>query len=573
MQENEKQNRSELNIRTEQSYQHQTTQPDMRQIWQTALRSLQNQVERTEYDYWLRNLVLAGIENGVAKLVAPSSSARQRLETQYRQVVQQALTGVLGVQLTVQFTTEQTANSNDPIALKMPVGVAIRNTGIKANGDFNSNNGFGKRVNNQISNAPLNRVNGVTNGYTNNNNHSEAYQGVSSNSEDSLERSFPLENNEIDEDEITNNYSKIGGTQADQYGANHESQTLPRGNNNLNPKYIFDKFVVGNSNRVTYSAARSVADNPGFHYNPLFIYGGVGLGKTHLLHAIGHEAIRQQPNLRALYVTSEKFTNDMVEAIRFRRNEEFRNRYRNTDILMIDDIQFIAGKESSQEEFFHTFNALYSENRQIIICSDRPPKAMLVLEDRLRSRFEGGFITDIVRPDYEMRLAILQAKAEYQPLPIPAEVLEYIADKMQTNIRELEGALTRVVGYALHSRSTMTMDVAKQALEEILQNTRQKIVTPEGVIETVSQFFNIDTKELKGRSRSADIVLPRQIAMYIIREHTESSLVEVGQAFGGRDHTTVMHGYDKIQREIETNTQLRQQVNTITQILYSESRS
>jgi chromosomal replication initiator protein len=569
MQENEKQNRSELNIRTEQTYQQQTAQPDMRQIWQTALRSLQNQVERTEYDYWLRNLVLMSIENGVARLVAPSSSARQRLETQYRQVVQQALTGVLGVQLTVQFTTEQLTNSNESMALKIPVGVAIRNSsnGIK------STNDFGKRPNNQVSNNPLNRVNGATNGYTNN--RPEAYLGFNTSNENNLEQSYPLENSEIDDDEITNNYSKLSGFQTDQYGnvTNHEGQTVPRSNNNLNPKYVFDKFIVGNSNRVTYSAARSVADNPGFHYNPLFIYGGVGLGKTHLLHAIGHEAIRQQPNLRALYVTSEKFTNDMVEAIRFRRNEEFRNRYRNTDILMIDDIQFIAGKESSQEEFFHTFNALYSENRQIIICSDRPPKAMLVLEDRLRSRFEGGFITDIDRPDYEMRLAILQAKAEYQPLPIPMEVLDYIAGKMQTNIRELEGALTRVVGYALHSRSTMTIDIAKQALEEILQNTRRKIVTPEGVIETVSQFFNIDTKELKGRSRSADIVLPRQIAMYIIREHTESSLVEVGQAFGGRDHTTVMHGYDKIQREIETNTQLRQQVNTITQILYSESRS
>ena len=263
----------------------------------------------------------------------------------------------------------------------------------------------------------------------------------------------------------------------------------------------------------------------------------------------------------------------MVEGIRFHTSEKFRNRYRNTDILMIDDIQFIAGKESSQEEFFHTFNALHGENKQIIICSDRPPKAMLVLEDRLRSRFEGGFITDIQMPNYEMRLAILQAKAEYQATPVPPEVLDYIAGKMESNIRELEGALTRVVGYALHSRAALTVDVAKQALEEIMQHTRRKIVTPERVIETVSQYFSIDTKELKGRSRSADIVLPRQIAMYIIREHTEISLVEVGQAFGGRNHTTVMHGYDKIQREVETNAQLRQQVNTITQILYSDGHS
>ncbi len=543
--------------------------PEARQIWQTALRILRNQVDRSEYDYWLKNLVLRGIENGVAQIAAPSTSARQRLESQYQKIVQQALVGVLGQPLTVHFVTEQPIQSRLESELptrmqaKVPVAAGGR-SGPQVNNSLGNRNGqFGYQRNLVSKTTPAMRTGIISNGLDT---RPVSYPETGYIRENNTNYDYTEGNLELDDSENNQN----GSAQENQYDeSGYEAPPAPRNSSNLNPKYIFDKFIVGNSNRVTYSAARSVADNPGNHYNPLFIYGGVGLGKTHLLHAIGHEAIRQRSNLTALYVSSEKFTNDLVEAIRFRTTENFRNRYRNTDILMIDDIQFIAGKESSQEEFFHTFNALHGENKQIIICSDRPPKAMLVLEDRLRSRFEGGFITDIQMPNYEMRLAILQAKAEYQPNPVPAEVLDYIAGKIESNIRELEGALIRVVGFALHSHEALTIDVAKQALEEIMQNTRRKIVTPERVIETVSQYFSIDIKELKGRSRSADIVLPRQIAMYIIREHTESSLVEVGQAFGGRDHTTVMHGYDKIQREIETNAQLRQQVNTITQILYS----
>ena len=548
---------------------HDVPPPEARQIWQTALRILRNQVERSEYDYWLKNLVLRGIENGVAQIAAPSTSARQRLETQYQKVVQQALVGVLGHPLTVHFVTEQPIQTRLESELptrmqaKVPVGVGGR-SGPHVNNSLGNHNGqFGYQRSPVSKTTPAMRTGIISNGVET---RPASFPETGYVRENNPAYDYTAGNSEPDEGENNQN----GSSQENQYDeSGYETPPTPRNSSNLNPKYIFDKFIVGNSNRVTYSAARSVADNPGNHYNPLFIYGGVGLGKTHLLHAIGHEAIRQRSSLTALYVSSEKFTNDLVEAIRFRTTENFRNRYRNTDILMIDDIQFIAGKESSQEEFFHTFNALHGENKQIIICSDRPPKAMLVLEDRLRSRFEGGFITDIQMPNYEMRLAILQAKAEYQATPVPADVLDYIAGKIESNIRELEGALIRVVGFALHSHEVLTIEVAKQALEEIMQNTRRKIVTSERVIETVSQYFSIDTKELKGRSRSADIVLPRQIAMYIIREHTESSLVEVGQAFGGRDHTTVMHGYDKIQREIETNAQLRQQVNTITQILYS----
>lgn len=555
------------------------TQPDARQIWQTALRNLRGQVERSEYDYWLKNLNLIKVENGVALIAAPSSNARFRLETQYKQLIQQTLAGVLGLRVSVQFTIEQPMQpSLMDVESKVPAGTRSRGTSelnnqnnFNGNGSSNNNNHYQVRPNNfgngdyntQTTPTPYTEpqfYNGNGNGYSN-----------GTVQEKGPQYNFAQENPELDGDEITGDAYRPSSN-GETPSASQESHNHALRYGNLNPKYVFDKFIVGNSNRVTYSAARSVADNPGFHYNPLFIYGGVGLGKTHLLHAIGIEATRQQPHLRALYVSSEKFTNDLVESIRFNRQEDFRNRYRNVDILLIDDIQFIAGKDTTQEEFFHTFNALHQDNRQIVMCSDRPPKAMLVLEDRLRSRFEGGFITDVQMPDYEMRLAILRAKAEFQPSPIPDDVLDYIARKNFTNIRELEGALTRVVGYSLHSRSPLTVDLATQALEDIMHNNQRKMITPERVIETVSQFFNIETKELKGRSRSQDIVLPRQIAMYIIREHTECSLVEVGQAFGGRDHTTVMHGCDKIQREVETNSHIRQQVNTITQILYSESR-
>jgi chromosomal replication initiator protein len=317
------------------------------------------------------------------------------------------------------------------------------------------------------------------------------------------------------------------------------------------------------------AAGRSVAENPGNSYNPLFIYGGVGLGKTHLLHAIGHEALRLRPYLKIMYVSSEKFTNDLINGIREQRMEEFRNRYRSMDILMIDDIQFIAGKDQTQEEFFHTFNTLVEANKQVVISSDRSPKSMLTLEDRLRSRFEGGLIADVSLPDYEMRLLILQAKAKYQQIHIPQEVMEFIAHKIPSNIRELEGALIRVVAFGFLNKMAISVDLAAQALNDSLLNSRKKLVTKERIIDAVANFYNVEMKDLLGKSRSADIVLPRQVAMYIIREQTDHSLVEIGQSLGGRDHTTIMHGLDKIEQALDSNIQLRQQINTITQIVYN----
>jgi chromosomal replication initiator protein len=343
------------------------------------------------------------------------------------------------------------------------------------------------------------------------------------------------------------------------------------GPSTLNPRYVFERFIVGSSNRLAYAASRAVAENPAHAYNPLFLYGGVGLGKTHLLHAIAQEALRLQRGLTVLYVSSEKFTNDLINAIRDRKQDDFRNRYRTIDILLIDDIQFIAGKESTQEEFFHTFNTLHESNKQIVLSSDRPPKAMTTLEDRLRSRFEGGLIADVQAPDLETRIAILRTKAEQQKGHVPGDVIEYLARKIQTNIRELEGSLTRVIAFASFKGSPITIDIANEALNDVMLNTRRRLITPSRIIQSVCTYFSIGQPEITGRSRNQEVVMPRQIAMFIIREQTDTSLTEIGNWLGGRDHTTVMHGCGKIEKGIDSDPQLRQDVLTIKELLYSDS--
>ncbi len=336
----------------------------------------------------------------------------------------------------------------------------------------------------------------------------------------------------------------------------------------LNPGYTFDTFVVGPSNRLAHAAAMAVGDKPAQAFNPLFIYGGVGLGKTHLMHAVGHRAIDQRPETSVLYVSSEKFTNDLIKSIMGQRTDEFRDRYRSADILMIDDIQFIAGKEATQEEFFHTFNDLFQSGRQIIVSSDRPPKAIPTLAERLRSRFEGGLIVDVQPPDIETRTAILSRKGQSLGVHVPSDVLEYVARKVQSNIRELEGALNKIIALAQLFNAPIRMEIAIQALNDAALEARRAQITPERVLDEVTRFYKASLADLRGRGRSKDVVLPRQVAMYVLREETGSSLVEIGSFLGGRDHSTVMHGIGKIEREIETNTALRQQVSTIREALY-----
>lgn len=342
-----------------------------------------------------------------------------------------------------------------------------------------------------------------------------------------------------------------------------QSQEIP-GIATLNPRYTFDNFVVGSNNRLAHAASLAVAENPAGAYNPLFLYGGVGLGKTHLLQAIGNFCARHPQ--RVLYVSSETFTNDLINSIRTQTTGDFREKYRKVDVLLIDDIQFIGGKESTQEEFFHTFNTLYAVNKQIVISSDRPPRAIPTLEERLRSRFEGGLIADLQPPDLETRTAILRAKAAAQSMPVPDEVLDLIARQVQNNIRELEGALNRVLAYADLMHVPPTLEVARVALNGVL--TRSVSVTPEEIVEVVASFYGLPPEALKGRGRKREIALPRQLAMYLVREETNASLPEIGKILGDRDHTTVLYGYEKINALIEEDEGLRREVIAIKNRLY-----
>ena len=333
----------------------------------------------------------------------------------------------------------------------------------------------------------------------------------------------------------------------------------------LNPKYTFETFIVGKSNQLAHAAALAVAEHPAESYNPLFLYGGTGLGKTHLLHALGQHTLTK--GRRVMYVSSETFTNDLVNAIRNQTTNEFRRVYREVDLLLIDDVQFIGGKESTQEEFFHTFNHLYSANKQIVISSDRHPRAIPTLEDRVRSRFEGGMITDIQPPDFEMRIAILRTKADALAVRVPDDVVDFIARKVQSNIRELEGALTRVLGYARLMSAPLTVELATTVLQDIL---RHQPITPEQVLLAVAEFYRLDIADLTGRSRNKEVVVPRQMAMYLVREETGSSLPQIGDLLGGRDHTTVMYAHEKIAEQIETDDNRRREALAIKERLYRD---
>jgi len=339
---------------------------------------------------------------------------------------------------------------------------------------------------------------------------------------------------------------------------------------NLNPRYVFNEFVVGNSNRFAHAASLAVSETPAKAYNPLFIYGGVGLGKTHLMHAIGHYILSQNKDAKIYYVSSEKFTNELINSIKDDKNEAFRNKYRTVDVLLVDDIQFIAGKERTQEEFFHTFNALYEENKQIIVSSDRPPKEIPTLEDRLRSRFEWGLITDIQPPDFETRIAILRKKSERDQVEIPNEVLEFIATRIKSNIRELEGALNRVIAYSTLTKREVDISLANEALKDLISSAKSRKIDVDLIKATVAEYFNIKIEDFESKKRTRQIAYPRQIAMYISRELTDLSLPKIGEEFGGRDHTTVIHACDKINNDISVDYEFKQKIDTVIKDIKGE---
>jgi chromosomal replication initiator protein len=368
----------------------------------------------------------------------------------------------------------------------------------------------------------------------------------------------------LPEEESQSSLSNSYNTQ-DRNNVNTDGVSL----NMLNPKYTFDTFVIGNSNRFAHAASLAVAEAPAKAYNPLFIYGGVGLGKTHLMHAISHYILRNNPKTRVLYTTSEKFTNDLINSIRDDKNVEFRNRYRTTDVLLVDDIQFIADKERTQEEFFHTFNSLYEASKQIIISSDRPPKEIPTLEDRLRSRFEWGLICDIQPPDLETRIAILKKKAKVDNLIIPDEVLVYIAKKIESNIRELEGALIRIVAYSSLTNREINLDLTQEALKDFFSNSKPRIITVDLIKRVIAEYYSIKVEDFKSKKRTRSIAFPRQIAMYLTRELTDLSLPKIGEEFGGRDHTTVMHAHEKISTELQKDESLKMAIDEIQKRLSS----
>jgi len=336
----------------------------------------------------------------------------------------------------------------------------------------------------------------------------------------------------------------------------------------LNARFRFSSFVVGHNSQFAHAAAKAVAEAPGDSYNPLFLYGGVGLGKTHLMHAIGHEVHERFPRKRVVYLTSEQFTNEVISSIATARMGEFRHKYRTVDVLLIDDVQFLAGKDRTKEEFFHTFNALHEINKQIVISSDRPPKEIPTLEDRLRSRFEWGLIADIQSPDFETRLAILHSKLSDNMSLIPEEVLSFIAHKVQRNIRELEGALTRVQAFAAVHQRQLDQEEAARLLSDIIPAGTRKPINVERIQSLVADYYNVTLEDMKGKRRDKHIVFPRQVAMFLVREETPSSLPAIGKAFGGRDHTTALHSIEKIANELKEDERLRYEVQAIREKLY-----
>jgi chromosomal replication initiator protein len=448
---------------------------DAKQVWRAALGELQVSLSPANFETWLRDTALVGVDDHRFRVAVPNGFAKDWLETRYRSLISQTLARIVGYSVQVDFEVRE-----GPAA------------------------------------APFD---GAT------------------------------------EEPVRLEPARVGGEP---------------GAASLNARYTFGNFIVGSANRLAHAASLSVAERPGHAYNPLFLYGGVGLGKTHLMHAIGNQVIGRFPRKKVVYATSEKFTNDFITTIQQGKIDEFRNRYRRIDILLIDDIQFIADKERTQEEFFHTFNAIHEDGKQIVLSSDRPPKAIGTLQERLRSRFEWGLIADLTAPDLETRIAILRAKAEEHGGPIQSDVLEFIARKIVSNIRELEGALNRIMAYASMGAVPITIELAQAVLSNVLYNPKKRMVTPERIAQAVSDYYGVEMDALRGQKRDKSIVVPRQIAMYLMRAETDVSLLRIGAELGGRDHSTVLHACDKINRESQENDELRRELAAVRELIYAD---
>ena len=487
---------------------------DAKQVWRAALGELQVTLSPANFETWLRDTALVDVDDTRFRSSVPNGFAKDWLESRYRSLISQTLGRIVGYGVQVDFVVEA-----------VEPGDTVEQDGVAAGGADGTGRDGGEAVGSEAVGAEL---------------MARGAEGAAARQASPHVRVEP---------------GRVGGE---------------GGTTNINPRYTFANFIVGSANRLAHAASLSVAERPGHAYNPLFLYGGVGLGKTHLMHAIGNQVAAKFPRKRVVYATSEKFTNEFITSIQQGKIDEFRARYRRIDLLLIDDIQFIADKERTQEEFFHTFNAIHEDGKQIVLSSDRPPKAILTLEERLRSRFEWGLIADLTAPDLETRIAILRAKAEEGAVPISSDVIEFIARKVVSNIRELEGALNRIVAYASMGAMPISIELAQAVLSNVLYNPKKRQITPERIAKAVSEYYGVELDQLKGQKRDKAIVVPRQIAMFLMREETDVSLLRIGAELGNRDHSTVLHACDKITRESAGNDELRREIAAVRELIYAD---
>ncbi|HEX5241339.1 MAG TPA: chromosomal replication initiator protein DnaA [Candidatus Limnocylindrales bacterium] len=505
---------------------------DAKQVWRAALGELQVSLSPANFETWLRDTALVEVDDNRFRISVPNGFAKDWLETRYRSLISQTLARIVGYSVQVEFVVGPAAVLETDEADGAADGLRFEpvTTAIAADGGSTRNGAPARSPGVAVMHGS-----GATVG--------TAFGPRSSAAAPAASQTVRIEP------------TRVGGEGGTSY---------------LNPRYTFANFIVGSANRLAHAASLSVAERPGHAYNPLFLYGGVGLGKTHLMHAIGNQVIAKFPRKRVVYATSEKFTNEFITSIQQGKIDDFRARYRRIDVLLIDDIQFIADKERTQEEFFHTFNAIHEDGKQIVLSSDRPPKAILTLEERLRSRFEWGLIADLTAPDLETRIAILRAKAEEGAVPITSDVIEFIARKVVSNIRELEGALNRIVAYASMGAMPISIELAQAVLSNVLYNPKKRQITPERIAKAVSDYYGVGLDALRGQKRDKAIVVPRQIAMFLMREETDVSLLRIGAELGGRDHSTVLHACDKIGREAAGNDELRREIAAVRELIYAD---
>ncbi|MFL5626929.1 MAG: chromosomal replication initiator protein DnaA [Ktedonobacteraceae bacterium] len=517
-----------------------------KQIWQTTLERLQTKVPPAVFTTWFQGTSAHSFQDGVFVVYVPTTFARTHLEGRFLDIIRSILVEITGETVEVQFVVAKDVSQSQGNELPelTPPPIVKRPYRLPKN----------RPVNLQRS-KPISLIGGQE---------EPAQPPIAMNSIAPTAARPVVHRSPETEDQHANNQLEMLLPTKKQSAAPLRA-SIPL----LNPRYTFDAFIVGKSNQLAHAASQAVAENPGHIYNPLFLYGGVGLGKTHLMHAVGH--MGEAAGLNVLYVTSEKFTNEIINAIRYQKTEEFRTKYRQIDILLVDDIQFIAGKESTEEEFFHTFNTLYDANKQIVVTSDRPPKAIHSLQDRLRSRFEWGLLADVQAPEYEHRLAILRSKADSVRYAIPSSVIEYIARPESRSVRELEGSLNRVIAYATLHDAPLSVSLAAKALEDLYTESKMhSVLTIPEVLEGVCKYYNVELERLKGKQRDREIAWPRQVAMYIMREETNASLFQIGSSLGGRDHTTILHGCEKVHTEITSNDHIRREIATLLEILRPE---